>query len=130
MEREIFRGKRPNSGKWIEGYPYKESCFAWILSPRFRTPECSCQVLSETVGQFTGFTDKNGKKVFDGDIVRGRGDCTYFIKFCNGAYDVFHCRVHDPDGGHYRWGLISRFGELNIEIEIIGNIHDNPELLK
>lgn len=129
MEEILFRGKRPNSGKWIEGYPYKESCFAWILSPRFKIPEYSCEVLPETVGQFTGFHDKNGKKVFDGDIVRGR-DYTYFIKFCNGAYYVFHCRVKDTDGEHYRWGLISRFEELNIEIEIVGNIHDNPELLK
>lgn len=136
MEREIlFRGKRIDNGEWIEGdllHDYWMGDNTFIpFSIRYKINgiySFPITVIPETVGQFTGFTDKNGRKIFEGAIVKN-GDYTYFIKFCNGAYYAFHCRVKDAEGKPYRWGLISRFGELNIEIEIIGNIHDNPELL-
>lgn len=130
----LFIGKRVDNGEWVEGNYIQK------IRPDRKEPTFWCcfiqdmalsryEVLPETVGQFTGFIDKNGKKIFNGAIVKN-GDYTYFIKFCNGAYYAFHCRVKDAEGEPYRWGLISRFEELNIEIEIIGNIHDNPELLK
>lgn len=84
-------------------------------------------VIPETVGQYTGLTDKNGKKIFEGDI----------IKSCE--YDEVYCVKYFADDNYPAFDVVP---EMNITcnglshlhivegIEIIGNIHDNPELLK
>ena len=85
-------------------------------------------VIPETVGQFTGLTDQNGKKIFEGDILRfsytGRNhgvEGTEAVVFKNGKFGV-------------EWGwhreLVALDGFANTTIEVIGNIHDNPELLE
>lgn len=86
------------------------------------------QVAPETVGQFTGLTDKNGNKIFEGNIVTfdkeygGETKEKGTVYWCDGAFWVEN--VQDEEG----YGL---FGALaKYQIEIIGNIHDNPELLK
>jgi len=125
--REIkFRGKRPLSGKWIYGFPYKKDGFAWILSDRFQAPECSCEVLAETVGQFiiqgifeyyefdiVCYTDAykltNGK---DADFIG-------IIKFSAFEFKAF---------GIGEWSGVTK--ELNFNFKTIGNFHDNPDLLK
>lgn len=133
-----FRGKRPLSGKWIYGFPYIENDFAWILSERFSSSECSCEVLLETVGQFTGLYDKNNKEIYKDDIVKcdtgiiGRviwDKIQWAIEYRPfSKYEKSMCRETD--------GLCSFivrradcFGFLK-NTEVIGNITDNPELLK
>ena len=73
-------------------------------------------VYSDTVGQFTGLTDKNGKKIFEGDILRCVFGGVRFVKFHAGRFVLVrsdgHCQTHWPN-----------------ECAVIGNIHDNPELL-
>ena len=70
MNREIkFRGKRPNSGKWIYGYLFQDGIHSYILSERFNAPECSCEVLPETVGMSLCGNDKHGNELFQGDRV-------------------------------------------------------------
>lgn len=126
MNREIlFRGKRVDNGEWVEGYycptpfsrfPCKPSIYAVAtINDHWR----GIEVIFETVGQFTGLTDKNDAKIFEGDI----------LKFRSGIYSV------EWDNEHSKFlqrdGQFSR--ELHIWIaksEIVGNIHDNPELLK
>ena len=59
MQRTIlFRGERPYSGKLIEGFLYQENGYSWILSASFKSPECSCEVLTLTVCQFNNETNK------------------------------------------------------------------------
>ena len=124
MREILFRGKRTDTGEWVEGYYVKGStrhCITMSLAnfPRY-------DVIPETVGQYTGLTDCNGKKIFEGDIClcdRNINDHidkeTFIIKFCslNGWYG------ESKDG----W---SEFNGSGFEFaEVIGNIHDNPELL-
>lgn len=85
---------------------------------------------SQILEQFTGLADKNGVKIFEADVLSSKSPYRYYVKYKDTAFYVYHCEIKDLDKTPYRWGLLSRFNELGIEIEVIGNIHDNPELLK
>lgn len=132
MIREIlFRGKRENNGKWVCG-----SLLVWSDGSAdicCTDPDCENELLKtvvypETVGQFTGMTDDNGKKIFEDDIVsfnyigRNRGVCgKEVVCFNNGKFGVL-------------WGWHKEFipldGFANTIMEVIGNIHDNPKLME
>ena len=134
MKREIkFRGKEFETGQWIEGslttYP---RYYPTITLAEPIPKKTTCVVLPETVGQFTGLCDKNGKEIYEGDIVKKE----YGIDIPNGVfcsnvagYDNFS--VDYIDGGfrllnNQRGFLLCKGNHL----EVIGNIYDNPELLK
>ena len=122
MREILFRGKRADNGEWVYGSLITErNMFDGNLMTMhiqdIEEPYDDNLIDDETAGQFTGLTDKNGVKVFEGDIVR-IFDGEYFsgvIKYSNeqGSFTV------DDTSLHY-W--IS-------DIEVIGNIHDNSELL-
>lgn len=89
------------------------------------------EVDRETVGQYTGLTDKNGNKIFEGDIVEEKSWLSwrrYFIKFYDGAF--CHTKLKNDAmplcDSEFGYALD---GEC-YELEVIGNIHDNPELLE
>ena len=143
MREILFRGKRLQGGEWVEGYFFKsdinkkerESGKATIIfTPDCDTfimvPEChnSFMVVSDTVGQYTGMKDKNGKWVFEGDVVK-TSDVTHegFIQIPGESFEIAMRKGC--------WLMVSGedwdFLETNHEcIKVIGNIHDNPELLK
>lgn len=136
MTKEIlFIGKRVDNGEWIEGYFLQlyRSERAFIVPKQFvqrgilrmsgETPPkiIPIEVIPETVGQFTGLTDKNGKKIFEGDII-AKGFELYEVRW-------------NPE--QVRWGIYSgnyevagftKFSESYFEV--IGNIYDNKELLE
>lgn len=123
--REIkFRGKRVDNGEWIEGNLFKNECATRIIPYHailFGQNELDevYGVIPETVGQFTGLTDKNGKEIYDGDILVHSGGLKYFVVFINFRWMITNGTAY------YDFNQIERSSA-----EIIGNVHDNPELLK
>ena len=137
MREILFRGKRTDNGDWVEGYlvkvPIKQDLYNTyrIYYQPFEGASSNTyhQVIPETVGQFTGLTDKNGKRIFEGDKIKYYQPYSKkweegFVKWddcwaCFGVYkSVGDEYCHETD-----WVKIQ-------EIEVLGNIHDNPELLK
>ena len=116
----LFKAKRIDNGEWVEGYYVKGSTRHCILPHLGGYPKWD--VDENTICQYTGKTDKNGNKIWENDVVIGReGYCgnpnlpTREIKF---KVEYSHC--------HYRW-----LDNADMyEFEKIGNIFDNPELLK
>ena len=139
--REIkFRGQRVSNNKFIYGYLVLNQ-----TKNTFIADECCCdnydnpstekssikliEVIPETVGQFTGLKDKNGKDIYEYDFVYCRNG-NAIIKFINGSF-IFVCLedMHDREYDYLR-ELRGAFdnGDL-FKFEVIGNIHANPELL-
>ena len=122
----LFRGKRKDNDEWVYGN-FVRGCvddFAYIVE--FGNKELCrnyVEVIPETVGQYTGFTDKNGKRIFEGDIIRKTNEGRHPKIFTANIHTDF--RVNEEV--HY--GPCEHFKE-SCEYEIIGNIHDNPEKLK
>lgn len=116
MREILFRGKRVDNGKWVEGnYSIDVSGRVDILPIDNLV---FFEVIPETVGQFTGLTDKNGKKIFEGDIAKYESK-VYEIKYIE-KYARF------APSNESTVFMVCAFNRL----EVIGNVHDNPELLK
>ena len=132
MERDIrFRGKRISNGEWLYGDLMQDDMNGCCIYPLKN--KGLKQVLCCTIGQFTGLYDKNGKEIYEGDIVLtpfvdpifgdmvGEDLCVKRqVKFNDGSFVV-----NEGDGFIY----LECFTRNN-HIEIYGNIYDNPELLK
>ena len=127
MAREIlFRGKRTDNGKWVEGHliVFPKSKITKIMVWNAADLDFDAiEVRPESVGQYTGLTDKDGKKIFEGDIV----NCYTFTGMNDYRRGVVHwnemfCGWY----GKESCSLLCGLGEI---YEVIGNIHDNSELL-
>lgn len=127
MREILFRGKRLNNGKWVEGYFFRQYGSNEIITA---DNELYYHVLPETVGQYTGLKDKNGTRIFEGDIL---------IYVVDGEYDVNEkfLVVFDDDEAAFRTKFYCEGKYMCYEdiiscenFEVIGNIHDNPELLE
>ena len=121
----IFRGKRMDNGEWIEGsllgIDWCDKPSTYSIAPN--TPvSVFYSVIPETVGQYTGLTDKNGVRIFEGDIVS-------LVKHDSLIYKVVYvpCRYELVNSKGVNCFVLDIYKSENIEV--IGNIHDNPELL-
>lgn len=140
MREILFRGKRIDNGEWVYGHIYTqvdlpdtiEEEWYWYIKPIGSESWVSYRVDPYTVGQYTGLKDKNGERIFEGDVCR-------FREWSNGEM----CWVGKVHWEHQQFMIsggpnkecetmfelcMSRFIPENIEV--IGNIQDNPELLK
>ena len=125
MREFIFRGKRLTDGKWIEGDFILLDGKAHIYERKNEYGGSgSWGVDPATVGIVTGRTDSKGENIFNGDVVKVRFSVEYLIGevvFGNGSFFLkFAPKQRDP----LAIGFLT-----DIEMEVIGNIHDNPELL-
>lgn len=125
MREILFRGKTKEDGEWV--YGFYVNCASTYDDPEtgrvaeiieldadriYQGEYCSLAahpVIPETVGQWTGLADKNGTKIFEGDIMRNAGNV---VEFCNGSFCI------NGDSPLSFW----------TETEVIGNIHDDSEL--
>lgn len=146
MREILFRGKRVDNGEWAEGLPIKtydteigknsvdysnpvpivlmasgriELECGYDEIPFFNIDECPI-VNPETISQYVGLTDNKGVRIFEGDVIKHEGEnfIVCWGEECAGFYP-FYDQDH-PTG----------YGVIGEESEVIGNIHDNPELLK
>lgn len=124
MREILFRGKRVDNGEWVYGHYH-----SYDISCAGKTKICCTyhviradNVYPETVGQYTGLTDKKGEKIFEGDIVQGlfyHGQQVLgVVTFKDGAFVL-----------EWKRGSVKEFDAFvqmcNIEYEVIGNIYDN-----
>ena len=162
MREILFRGKWKNSGEWVYGNlfnPDKSDTPTQICIGTYIARTCY-EIDPETVGQFTGLTDKNGKRVFEGDIILYHHHVKKLVP-CEDATqsETEHYGFDDESGlglayrptrtirykgyvaldfllgvdlnlnNNCEWWNCENNGVLT-QVEVIGNIHDNPELLK
>lgn len=128
MREILFRGKRIDTGAWVYGQ------YAYLLNARTEDGEPIRHMIVDgtpfgqtvdpsTVGQYTGLTGKNGNKVFEGDICKGSNILhtsrkIYQVRFEDGLFGLY------DDGG-----TLWHYDHID-DVEVIGNIYDNPELLE
>lgn len=141
MNREIlFRGKSIGTGEWLYGYlfnygltaPSNVPCISVCVPKSWKEAYNLYAVSPDTIGQYTGLKDKNGRQIFEGDIVHLKGDgfdgkevgidyhrvVTFHDgTFCLSVCDWLHVPINDYGHGLDDW-------------DVVGNVTDNPELIK
>ncbi len=130
--REIeFRGKsimEGTEGRWLYSFGIKYGDDVELLYCDEETSDTWYYVNKETIGQYTGLKDKNGKKIFEGDIVKfrfkkDRAECPDLIGYIEYQSTFTGFRIMSYKGSF-------KIDALETIIEVVGNIYDNPELLK
>lgn len=150
MREILFRGKRMDNGQWVEAVSIlravdgavKEMYIAAKVGMELAVDSdgnlhamtagphiAYYRVDPNTVGQFTGLTDKNGEKIFEGDIVKDHSGVVYPVVF---SLTGFYLKYAPPHSHGFLFDLLPLSNYWHAHgaiIEAIGNIHDNPELL-
>lgn len=155
MREILFRGKRTDNGTWTCGYLFciwERAYLCWGTTNNVPNME---EVIPETVCQFTGLYDKNGRKIFEGDIVLTQDyyDKPYaknrkskkhigIVEYKVGSSSGFYNQETGKWDAHKEWEAgwivkVKHYGKFGhgiwgdfFDCEIIGNIYDTPELLK
>ncbi|MCI8332631.1 MAG: hypothetical protein HFE78_07385 [Clostridiales bacterium] len=141
MREILFRGKRKDNGEWVEGNLFfdpdleKYTIFGYDYYTRdyaLQREELMADVTAETVGQYTGLTDKNGVKIFEGDILKHDTNCPIEEY----RFDYGYVFWYGEAQRYLRTSLLykddcCKISGVNREnYEVVGNIYNNPELLE
>lgn len=137
MREILFRAKHYRTKQWLYGIPFKnplrgsEDAYYPQIIPEVHGVHStidSCSIVEETIGQYTGLTDKNGNKIFEGDIVlitkNTVTDVVAKIFYSEGAFRTNAANTYDGEEPLSFW-LAN-----DCDFEVVGNIYDNPELLE
>lgn len=131
MREILFRGKRIDNGEWAYGsflqVEHEDGSFTTAVFSK-KDAGGDAEVAPSTVGQYTGLTDKNGKRIFEGDILKSHYDSLFpddvtfeLVVFCDSAWCI------QQKGFEPAPACADMISELS---EVAGNIYDNPELLE
>ncbi len=126
MSEILFRGKRIDNGQWVYGDFYHKCGVTGIVHDyMISTRDGSAySVIPETVGQYTGLDDKNGMKIFEGDVLHWDSHWGWYVGYENGAFR----RIPLNDIQRINWEHYPLEQEGLDTWEIISNIYDNPEV--
>lgn len=139
-ERFLFRGKRKDNGEWVTGYLIQgkktyiattEAINYMVVSTSYMASIKLVEVIPETVGQYTGLKDKNGKLIFEGDILKFVNDddeSSLYVVIWNTSLLSWQVQEisYYVKNDYYGFDELCEFGDT----EVIGNVYDNPELLE
>lgn len=126
MREHKYRGKSISTGEWAYGNLIirSDSTCAIVICENI---ECGLQVwhevLPESVGQYTGLKDRNGKEIYEGDVISQRGQKNTYVEYYKGKWVI----RNDEPKVEWRQELHNK---TPLHIQIIGNTIDNPELIK
>lgn len=121
--REIkFRGYNRKNKQWLYGFYLQNRGAHFVCPDEFATGKewDDYEVEPETVGQYTGLTDENGREIYEGDIVKVSYSGSVFVV----TFDI-GCFLADGIADKY----LTDLNDFSDDCEVIGNIHDNPELI-
>ena len=125
MREILFRGKCIYNNEWVYGFLFitrkGQYNIKWY-DPQFGSSKTS-EVYPETIGQFTGLVDKNGKKIFEDDVFVHNNKYRYKVLWCNDHKGFYAEGINLSD-----YDYVGNFYEFCLEVN--GNIHDSPELLE
>ena len=132
MREILFRGKRTINGDWVYGdfvhgnerKSLRDSIFVYDSETQSFN---DYEINPSTLGQYTGLTDKNGKRIFEGDIAKvlqGKDKDIAYVGFENGAFMLY------PKTGNIYERTLWEYWYNDWDVEVVGNITDNPELLE
>lgn len=123
MREILFRGKQTDNKKWVVDNSvlfFKNSTKIYGALNEWREVE----VIPETVGQYTGLTDKNGTKIFEGDIVNYNGTNHKVVFETRGESAYFGIEISNIETWRFCLEVPAKL------MNVVGNIYDNPELLR
>lgn len=124
-----FKGKSIDGKEWLYGdlvSSTDKKRFAILVNNKESYDEC--EVAPETIGQFSGLYDCNKKEIYEGDILRVNDSTNVVCEFRHGAFGYTYCNEFHPFVGNTNYTFNPKNTDKNFEV--IGNIHDNTELLK